>query len=166
VSMIIDLSHCGECTSFDAMDAPLKRPPIFSHSNARVLFDHERNITDDQIRACARRGGYIGVNGVGMFLGAEEAAIPREMARHAAHIASIAGADRVGLGLDFMFLEGSDYAFFHGGKGRWPRGYPDPPWAFFQPKQFGDFVTELEAVGFQQSEIPGILGGNYLRLAA
>lgn len=166
VGMIVDLSHCGERTSFDAMEAPLRRPPIFSHSNARALFDHERNITDEQIRTCARRGGYIGVNGVGMFLGAEEAAIPRAIAQHAAHIASIAGADRVGLGLDFMFLEGSDYGFFHRAKGRWPRGYPAPPWAFFQPEQFGELVRELEAVGFDKTELPGILGGNYLRLAA
>jgi membrane dipeptidase len=165
VGMIIDLSHCGERTAFDALAAPLVRAPIFSHSNARALFDHERNITDEQIRACARRGGYIGVNGVGMFLGAHEAAILHEIARHAAHIASIAGADRVGLGLDFMFLEGSDYRFFHNGKGRWPRGYPDPPWAFFQPEQFGDLVAELEKVGFDQLEMKGILGDNYLRLA-
>jgi membrane dipeptidase len=166
VGMVVDLSHCGERTAFDAIEAPLKRPPIFSHSNARALFDHERNITDEQIRACARRGGYIGVNGVGMFLGADHAAIPREMARHAAYIAAIAGADRVGLGLDFMYLEGSDYGFFHAAKARWPRGYPDPPWAFLQPGQFGDLVAELERVGFGRTEIIGILGDNYLRLAA
>jgi membrane dipeptidase len=87
------------------------------------------------------------------------------MARHAAHIADIAGADRVGLGLDFMFLEGSDYDFFHAAKVRWPRGYPEPPWHFIQPEQFGDLVAGLEGVGFRRDEILGVLGGNYLRLA-
>lgn len=164
--MIVDLSHCGARTSFEAMEAPLRRPPIFSHSNARALFDHERNISDAQIRACAARGGYIGVNGVGMFLGAPGPRLPETIAEHAAYIAELAGADRVGLGLDFMFLDGSDYGFFHAGKGRWPRGYPDPPWDFLQPEQFGDLVRALEAKGFARGELAGVLGENYLRLAA
>jgi membrane dipeptidase len=163
--MRIDLSHCGERTSFDALDADVSRAPVFSHSNARALFDHERNITDAQIRACAARGGYIGVNGVGMFLGAEGAALPGAIADHVAHIATLAGADRVGLGLDFMYLEGSDYGFFHATRGRWPRGYPDPPWSFLQPEQIGDLVAAIAAKGFTPDEMRGILGENYLRLA-
>lgn len=166
VGMVVDLSHCGARTSFDVMEAPLRRPPIFSHSNARALFDHERNITDEQIKACAARGGYVGVNGVGMFLGASGRHIPEAMATHVAHIASLAGPERVGIGLDFMFLEGSDYGFFHAARGRWPRGYPEPPWDFFQPEQFGDLVRALEAKGFAHKELVGVLGENYLRLAA
>lgn len=162
----VDVSHCGERTSLEAIDAPLTRPPIFSHSNARALYEHERNITDAQIRACAQRGGYIGVNGVGMFLGAEGPGIPGAMADHLAHIAAIAGADRVGLGLDFMYLEGSDYGFFQASRGRWPRGYPDPPWSFLQPEQIGDLIEALGRRGFGMPEIRGILGENYLRLAA
>jgi len=77
----------------------------------------------------------------------------------------IAGADCVGLGLDFMFLEGSDYGFYHRAKGRWPRGYPEPPWSFLQPEQFGDLVRALEKKGFSQDELKGLLGANYLRLA-
>jgi membrane dipeptidase len=165
LGMRIDLSHCGERTSFDALEAPLRLPPIFSHSNARALHDHERNISDAQIRACAARGGYIGVNGVGMFLGVAGQQIPWEMARHLAHIAAIAGPERLGLGFDFMFLENSDYGFYHAAKGRWPRGYPPPPWDFLQPEQFGDLVAALEAIGFGEGEIRGILGENYLRLA-
>ena len=117
------------------------------------------------IAACAARGSYIGVNGVGMFLGARAGDVAAEMARHAAYIAERIGADRVGLGLDFMYLEGSDYGFYHAAKGRWPRGYPDPPWDFLQPEQFGDLVVEFEAAGFDRGEIAGVLGGNYLRLA-
>ena len=166
VGMVVDLSHCGIRTSFDAMEAPLRRPPVFSHSNARALFDHERNITDAQIKACAARGGYIGINGVGMFVGVPGPRLPEAMAEHAAYIAEIAGADRVGLGLDFMFLENSDYGFFHAAKGRWPRGYPDPPWDFLQPEQFGDLVQALENKGFTKAELPGVLGENYLRLVA
>jgi len=162
--MVVDLSHCGERTSLDALEADLAHPPIFSHSNARALLDHERNISDAQIKACAARGGYIGVNGVGMFLGADGDAIPQAMATHLAHIAGIAGAARVGLGLDFMYLEGSDYGFYQTNKAQWPRGYPEPPWGFMQPEQLGSLVAALEARGFGRDEIRGILGANYLRL--
>ena len=161
----VDLSHCGERTSMDALQEPLRTPPVFSHSNARALFDHERNIGDAQIRACAARGGYVGVNGVGMFLGADGPGLPRAMSEHIAHIAGIAGAERVGIGLDFMYLEGSDYGFYHATKHRWPRGYPEPPWSFLQPEQFGDLVDALAARGFSNAELRGILGGNYARLA-
>jgi membrane dipeptidase len=165
VGMVIDLSHCGEITSFDALNAPLSRPPIFSHANARALYDHERNITDEQIKACGERRGYVGINGVGMFLGAAGPDIPARIAEHAAHVAALIGPDRVGLGLDFMFLEGSDYGFFHSVRDRFPRGYPDPPWDFFQPEQFLDLVEALEYQGFSQNDLAGILGENYLRLA-
>jgi membrane dipeptidase len=165
IGMVVDLSHCGEQTTFDVMAASLRRAPIFSHSNARALYEHERNITDAQIKACAQRGGYIGINGVGFFLGVDGPAIPAAMARHAAHVAEIAGPDRVGLGLDFMQLEGSDYGFYHRAKGRWPRGYPEPPWSFLQPEQFGDLIEALEKAGFDRTEMKGLLGGNYLRLA-
>ena len=100
-----------------------------------------------------------------MFLGAGLPEIPDAMARHAAHIAEIAGADRVGLGLDFMFLERSDYAFYYKNAHRWPRGYSEPPWDFIQPEQLGDLVAALEAVGFDKNEVRGILGENYLRHA-
>jgi membrane dipeptidase len=164
VGMIVDLSHCGERTSFDVLETPSAHPPIFSHSNARAIYDHERNLSDTQIRMVAQRGGYIGINGVGMFLGVSGPDIPAAMAQHAAHIAGIAGPERVGLGLDFMFLEGSDYDFFRREGVRWPQGYPAPPWDFLQPEQFGDLVTELENAEFTNTEIIGLLGENYLRL--
>ncbi len=162
--MRIDLTHCGERASFDVLEMELAHPPIFSHSNARALYEHERNITDTQIRTARDAGSYIGINGVGFFLGATGVDIPKEMARHAAHIAEIAGADKLGVGLDYMYLDGSDYGFYHSQKHRWPRGYPTPPWSFFEPEQLGDLVQELLAIGFDKGEIRGILGENYLRL--
>lgn len=165
VGMRVDLTHCGERTTFDVLEMDLNCPPIFSHSNARALFEHERNLTDAQIRAAAEAGCYIGVNGVGFFLGAEGPDLPCEMARHIAHMASVAGVDRIGLGLDFMYLEGSDFAFYHNHKARWPRGYPTPPWTFFAPERLSDLVAALEKIGFSRDEIRGVLGANYLRLA-
>lgn len=161
--LILDLSHCGERTSLEAMELSAN-PPLFSHSNARALFDHERNITDEQIKACARRGGWIGVNGVGFFLAEGSCDIAQEISRHLAHMADLVGAEHLGLGLDFMFLEGSDYGFYRRAPERWPRGYPPPPWDFFQPEDIEALVVALEQRGFTQAEMQGLLGENYLRV--
>ncbi|MFC3675024.1 dipeptidase [Ferrovibrio xuzhouensis] len=160
--MGVDLSHCGERTSLEAIEATAG-VPVFSHSNARALFDHERNITDVQIRACAARGGYVGISGVGFFLGADGDGLPAAVARNVAYIADLVGPQHVGLGLDVMYLEGSDYGFFHGSRERWPRGYPNPPWSFLQPEQFDALVEAIIGHGFSKAEIAGILGGNLLR---
>ncbi len=161
--LILDLSHCGARTSLEAMERS-RQAPLFSHSNARALFDHERNITDEQIKACARRGGWIGINGVGFFLAEGPCDIAQEMSRHLAHMADLVGPEHLGLGLDFMFLEGSDYGFYARAPERWPRGYPPPPWDFFQPEQIEALVVALEQRGFTQAEMQGILGENYLRV--
>jgi membrane dipeptidase len=100
-----------------------------------------------------------------MFLGAEGDAVPAVMAAHLAHVANIAVADRVGLRLDFMYLEDSDYGLYHNNKAQWPRGYPPPPWSILQPEQFGALVAAIKERGFNHSEMIGILGDNYLRLA-
>ncbi len=68
VGMLVDCSHCAYRTSMEAIEAS-EAPVIFSHANARELWDHERNIWDDQIKACAATGGVIGVTGVGRFMG-------------------------------------------------------------------------------------------------
>lgn len=160
--MIVDLSHCGIRTTEDVLAMSLSRPPIFSHSNARALFDHERNLTEAQIEMAARHGCYIGVNGVGMFLDAAGPDMPAAMARHLRHIADRIGAGNVGLGTDFMQLRGSDYAFYESNRAQWPNGYPDPPWSFFEARQLPDLIDALIAEKFTETEITGILGRNYL----
>src|SRR5687768_14886 len=68
VGMLVDCSHCAYRTTREVI-ARSEPPVIFSHSNARRLCDHERNIWDEQIQRCAARGGLVGVTGVGLFLG-------------------------------------------------------------------------------------------------
>ncbi len=161
--LLLDLSHCGERTSLEAIDL-VTRPPLISHSNARALYDHERNISDAQIKACAARGGWIGVNGVGFFLADHPTDLAEAMSRQLAYMAELVGPEHLGLGLDFMYLEGSDYGFYRRAPERWPRGYPPPPWDFFQPEDLPALVAALEARGFSQGEVRGILGDNYLRV--
>ncbi len=99
VGMVIDCSHSGLRTTMDAMEYS-SDPVIFSHSNPRALAEHERNVTDEQILACAETGGVIGVNGVNLFLGEKDAS-PAEVARHAAYIADLTGQENVGISLDY-----------------------------------------------------------------
>jgi membrane dipeptidase len=163
--MIVDISHCGERTGRDAMEVS-GSPVIISHSNARALYDHARNVSDELARDCARRGGFVGVNGVGMFLGADDSALEVTVARHIVHFAGLIGPDRVGFASDFMFLEGSDYGFFHRNRSRFPAGYPAPPWPFLPPERLVRLTAELFAMGCTEAELAGFYGGNYCRVAA
>jgi membrane dipeptidase len=71
VGMVVDCSHMGYRATMDAFETSTK-PVIFSHSNPKGLREHARNISDEQILACAKIGGVIGINGIGDFLGGME----------------------------------------------------------------------------------------------
>src|SRR3546814_17099767 len=80
----------------------MEQPVIFSHSNPRVIHDHPRNITDEQIRACAATGGVINISGIGIFLGNNDNSTETYL-RHVRYIADLVGTQHVGLGLDYVF---------------------------------------------------------------
>ncbi len=173
VGMVVDCSHSGFKTTMEAMERSAD-PVIFSHSNPRALVDHERNIADDQIKACAETGGVIGINGINLFLG-EEVASPAGVARHAAYVAELTGAQHVGLSLDYgpgmeadtapeddaemgaLFAQHPEY---------WPAsaGY-DERLGCLDVRRLPEVASELQAVGFDPAEIAGILGGNFRRVA-
>ncbi len=76
-----------------------KRPVIASHSNSKTLCDHPRNLTDDQARAIAQKGGVIGVNFAGYFLGEERRSLAG-VVDHIDHFASLIGPECIALGSD------------------------------------------------------------------
>ena len=90
--MLVDGSHCSIRTGLD-IASTTERPMIYSHSNFAALWRHPRNITDEQALECARTGGVVGINGVGIFLGANG---PNEALRRvqamADHIAMVSDA--------------------------------------------------------------------------
>lgn len=163
VGVIVDCTHTGYRTTMDVLEMSTA-PVIFSHSNARALWDHERNIRDEQIEACARTGGVIGVNGVGMFLAHNDAS-PAMVANHIDYIAGLVGVRHVALGFDLVYYMGSMIARFRANRDRYPSGYPEPPWHFFQPEDLPALVDELLRRGYADDDIRGILGENYLRVA-
>jgi membrane dipeptidase len=145
-------------------------PVIFSHSNARNLFDHERNILDEQIKACAAGDGVIGVTGVGLFLG-KNGADPRHVLEHIDYLCQLVGPRHVGIGLDSVLnhqdVEGiGEVEPFY-----WPaRQYPSGlqltgSQGFVPPETFPGLVQGMLGRGYNDDDIGGILGGNFARLA-
>ncbi len=101
LGMIIDTSHLSEGGFWDIVKHS-KKPFIASHSCARALCDHRRNLTDEQLRALGEKGGVCGVNFCTGFLKKEEGlTTPADLVRHMKHIADKAGLEAVAFGSDF-----------------------------------------------------------------
>ncbi|MBC8365021.1 MAG: membrane dipeptidase [Actinobacteria bacterium] len=165
VGMIVDCSHSAYRTTMEAMEISAD-PVVFSHSNARSMWDHERNIHDDQALACAATGGVVGVTGVGIFLGDNDSSTER-LVEHICHYVDLLGPDHVGIGLDHVHVafdladEVSDRPDY------WPPGqqYDTPGITFAHPEQAHGICEQLLARGLSDVEVTGILGGNFLRVA-
>lgn len=164
VGMLACCSHTGYRTAREAIDAS-PTPVIFSHSNPRALRDHPRNIPDDLIRACAARGGVVGINGIGIFLGDNDAS-SAALAKHVQYVADLVGVEHVGLGLDYTFdkEEVDEYVLArpdifppHLGYGAGMR--------MVEPEQLPELTDILLARGFSDEQLAAVLGGNWLRLA-
>ena len=138
---------------------------VFSHSNAHALTAHGRNIKDDQIKACAATGGLVGVTGIGVFLGEDDASVPTFM-RHLDYMVELAGPEHVGLGIDLVYdIEGWN-RFFLANKDRYWRDYGEtPPAQFLQPEALPVVTEAMLDRGYSDSDVRAILGGNYLRVA-
>lgn len=105
IGMIIDVSHLSDGGFWDIIRYTSK-PFVASHSNARALCNHPRNLSDEMIRALAERGGVMGLNYFSAFLTDRKypqgpASLVADMARHARHIADTGGIECLGLGSDF-----------------------------------------------------------------
>lgn len=105
IGMIIDISHLNDAGIWDVFHYT-KKPFVASHSNARALARHPRNLTDEMIRALAERGGVAGINYYASFLKNEDAEMPlqglcSDMVAHMKHMKQIGGIGCIGLGSDF-----------------------------------------------------------------
>jgi len=167
VGMTVDVSHCAYRTSMEAMELSAD-PVIFSHSNPRALCDHERNIRDEQARACAATGGVVGVVGIGIFLGDNDVTTAT-LANHVDYLLDLIGAEHVGIGLDYPCPEagGDDLAALTAGQeAYWPkRQYDYPRVDCVHPRQILELAEELLRRQHGEATVAGVLGGNFLRVA-
>lgn len=164
VGMIGCCSHTGYRTAREAIDAS-PAPLIFSHSNPRALYKHPRNIPDALIRACAARGGVIGINGIGLFLGGNDAS-PANVARHIMYVAELVGIEHVGIGLDFIHDRGEIDDLIAANPDKFPShlGYGDGM-NMMSPSDLPALAAELGALGLADADLAAVFGGNWLRLA-
>lgn len=161
VGMVTCCSHMGYRSARDAIEYS-PTPVIFSHSNPRAVHDHPRNIPDDLIRACAARGGVIGINGVDDFLGGGTV---EDAVRHIEYVTNLVGIRHVGLGLDYVFdqQELKDYVLAN--PILFPPLFDNRQTQFISPEQIPTLAATLGAHGFIADEVAAVMGGNWLRHA-
>ena len=149
LGMITDVSHLGDAGFWDVAKV-LKGPFVASHSNARAVAGHVRNLTDDMIRTLAERGGVMGINFCPAFLNDGEGdrkpgeSRISDMVRHICHIRNVGGIECIGLGSDFDGI---------GGK-----------LELDSPAAFHLLAEELERQGFSEGDIEKIFYKNVLRV--
>lgn len=100
VGMMVDLSHAHEKSFYDAMEIS-RLPIVCSHSSARALCNHSRNLTDGQLKALAKSGGVAQVTLYNGFLRESGSATILDAIEHLNHMVNVMGIDHVGIGTDF-----------------------------------------------------------------
>jgi len=145
IKMIVDVSHTNEKSFWDIMDVS-DSPVMATHSNARALSNVDRNLSDQQIKAIALKGGLIGLVSAKRFISLIEGEnTAANLAKHALYIKSLVGIDHLCIGFDYMdFLEG------------YQRNGVD----LNDASQSQNLVKAFEEIGFSQDEIKKVCWEN------
>lgn len=163
VGMMVCCTHIGERSAMEILERAT-RPVIFSHSNPRAVWEHPRNISDEAMRACAKTGGVVGINGIGIFLGDNDSR-PELMLDHIEYAANLIGVEHVGIGLDYAFDTEEVTAFVKANPetyppAKYPNGINCAP-----PESYPRLAELMLARGFSSKDVEAIMGGNFLRVA-
>jgi membrane dipeptidase len=171
LGIMIDVSHCGERTSLEAIEVS-ERPVAVTHATARSVFVHDRGKSDDVIRAVGERRGYFGVVVVPFFLTDGNDPSLEDWLRHIERVVALAGAENVGIGtdwgqelpprlnrlLDEEMLRGFGFRPEHGvSHAATVDGYRS--W-----REWPNLTAALVSAGYSDGEIRGFLGKNFERV--
>ena len=143
LGLMVDLSHGGEKSFYDALDIS-QQPIVCSHSSARALCDHPRNLTDEQMRALAQKDGVCQITLYNGFLKKDGQATIIDAMDHLDHAIRVMGIEHVGLGTDFD------------GDG----GVP----GLASASELSNFTSHLLRRRYSEADIALIWGGNFLRV--
>lgn len=143
LQMAVDVSHLNEQGFWDILKKTDK-PPMASHSCARALCDHTRNLSDSQLKALFEKGGYVGVNFYPRFLKKEGPAVLNDIARHMLHMYEMGGEGKVGFGSDFDGIE-------------------EKPLGLDNPADLPALIDTLSAAGFSAKDVEDIAGKAFLQ---
>ncbi len=182
LGLVLDASHVNRLTSLQMIDHS-SRPIVFSHANPRGLTDNPRNADDEQIRACAARGGVIGTVNWGPLIfrdGMTSRPTVHDFLDHIDYLADLLGStDNIGIGTDFSLGSYPPHDLDIWGAARYPldaRGRYDEFMPVYQraPERFAegfdnygqlpDLQRLLAERGYSDADISGIFGGNFLRV--
>jgi len=143
LGMLVDVSHMNEASFWgviNASDAPI----IASHSNAKKICSHQRNLTDEQFTALIKNGGVTGINLYPSFLSESGVADVNDILRHIEHFMSLGGENNVGIGADFD-------------------GIPNTPKDVQGVEYLGNIFEALLIRNYTEEQVRKIAGLNFLR---
>lgn len=147
LGITLDLSHLNEKCFWEAIGLTTLTP-IATHSNARALTDHSRNLRDEQLKAISDKGGVIGIVLYNYFLKiGEKTPTLEEVFAHADYMINLCGEDHVGIGSD---MDGARIEDFPEGL----RTIADLP-------KIADYFCER---GYSENRVEKIMSGNFLRV--
>jgi membrane dipeptidase len=170
LGILVDLSHCGTQTAWDAIRTS-KKPVAFTHTFSKVLSMHDRGKTDDLLKAVAGTGGYVGVLVVPFFISDRPDVTLETAVDHVRHVVDVCGIDHVGIGTDWgavfpteladkLNQEMGEIGFRAEHRVDWNFHMPD----YRSWRDWPNMTRQLVQRGFSDEEIQKILGRNFLRV--
>jgi len=159
LGIAIDVSHMNEAGFWNVLEFS-NRPVLASYSNCRALFDTPRNLTDEQIRALAAKGGVVGINACALVVAGRPDATLDQLLGHLDHLVKVGGIESAGFGFDF-----ADYLpRYLGEHDRTRIPYLGPVQGLAGDAEVPGLIEALGRRGYKDEEIELVAGKNLLRV--
>jgi membrane dipeptidase len=173
IGVIVDTAHSGRQTTLDACRVS-RKPVVATHTGAAALYEHDRSKSDEELRAIADSGGVIGVFAIPFFLGPPGGPPPtiELMLDHIDYIVQLVGWQHVAIGSDWplplpievqrrLLMPKNE---LHGFRNEHNIDITATLAGFRDPRDLLNVTRGLVSRGYDDQQIGGILGENFLRV--